>query len=280
MKEYYSIGETAKLNNITIQTLRYYDKIGIFKPSYINLQNGYRFYHIKQFFYLDIIKYLKYIRTPLDEIKDIITWNPEQMLSFLSEQETVIENEREQLERSKRLLDRRKSQLKEQLDIWTKKQENTVYTRTMPKQFIVRVETATTDSFNQAEFYFRKLAQMLEERGDVIDNYYGYIYHLDPYTDQDEISCNCIFTTINKEEKIDLIEDEVCLDSIPAGEYVCISFDWSTNNYLSYYKKLYNYITTNHIQTNGKVYQVSLPINFSSLKEEQFLTELKVLKTN
>jgi len=50
LKEYYSIGETAQLNNVTIQTLRYYDKIGIFKPAHIEKNNGYRFYHIKQFF--------------------------------------------------------------------------------------------------------------------------------------------------------------------------------------------------------------------------------------
>jgi effector-binding domain-containing protein len=65
---------------------------------------------------------------------------------------------------------------------------------------------------------------------------------------------------------------------ISPGEYVCISFDWSTKHYYSYYQKLYHYIESNGIQTDGKVYQVSLPINYSSLGEEQFLTELRVLK--
>ncbi|BCE09411.1 hypothetical protein RSC2_01207 [Bacillus paralicheniformis] len=73
MKEYFSIGETARLNNISIQTLRYYDKIGIFKPQCTDRDNGYRYYHVKQFFYLDIIKYLKSIKTPLGEIKRMIS---------------------------------------------------------------------------------------------------------------------------------------------------------------------------------------------------------------
>ncbi|MCY8208580.1 MerR family DNA-binding transcriptional regulator, partial [Bacillus subtilis] len=55
MKEYFTIGETARLNNISIQTLRYYDRIGIFKPHYTDQDNGYRYYHVKQFFYLDVI---------------------------------------------------------------------------------------------------------------------------------------------------------------------------------------------------------------------------------
>ncbi|WP_423244459.1 MerR family DNA-binding transcriptional regulator [Clostridium beijerinckii] len=32
----FSIGEMSKLNNISIQTLRYYDKIGLLKPKVIS----------------------------------------------------------------------------------------------------------------------------------------------------------------------------------------------------------------------------------------------------
>lgn len=36
MKKYFSIGEMSKLYNISIETLRHYDRIGILKPEYIN----------------------------------------------------------------------------------------------------------------------------------------------------------------------------------------------------------------------------------------------------
>ncbi len=71
-KNLYSIGETAKLNNIPIQTLRYYDKMGLFTPAFIDPESNYRYYHEKQFFYLDIIKYLKYIDTPLNQIREVM----------------------------------------------------------------------------------------------------------------------------------------------------------------------------------------------------------------
>ena len=67
-KLYYSIGEVAKITNVSIQTLRYYDKIGIFKPAYIDPENNYRYYKDGQLFYLDIIKSLKFIGTSLDDI--------------------------------------------------------------------------------------------------------------------------------------------------------------------------------------------------------------------
>ena len=51
-----TIGQMTKLNNITEQTLRLYDKIGLLKPHIINKENGYRYYSIKQSamqFYVD-----------------------------------------------------------------------------------------------------------------------------------------------------------------------------------------------------------------------------------
>lgn len=41
-KKLYSIGEVAELNNISIQTLRYYDKIGLFTPASVDPQSHYR----------------------------------------------------------------------------------------------------------------------------------------------------------------------------------------------------------------------------------------------
>ena len=41
METYFSVGEISKLTNVPIQTLIYYDKMGLLKPAYINEQNNY-----------------------------------------------------------------------------------------------------------------------------------------------------------------------------------------------------------------------------------------------
>ena len=38
------IKEFAKLTGVSVRTLHYYDEIGLLKPSYVDGQNGYRFY--------------------------------------------------------------------------------------------------------------------------------------------------------------------------------------------------------------------------------------------
>ena len=36
MKEYLTIGEVSKMKGVGIKSLRYYDRLGILKPAYIN----------------------------------------------------------------------------------------------------------------------------------------------------------------------------------------------------------------------------------------------------
>ncbi len=59
METYFLIGEISKLTNVPIQTLRYYDKMGLLKPSYINKQNNYRYYSLNQFIKIDLLKQCK-----------------------------------------------------------------------------------------------------------------------------------------------------------------------------------------------------------------------------
>ena len=51
------IGEFSKMAKTTISTLRYYDKIGLLKPEYIDESTGYRYYNESQL--SDIVKILE-----------------------------------------------------------------------------------------------------------------------------------------------------------------------------------------------------------------------------
>lgn len=69
-KEHFSVGDLAKLFNLNTQTLRFYDKIDLFKPAYINPKNSYRFYTLEQFEKLTMINYLRSLDMPIEDIKD------------------------------------------------------------------------------------------------------------------------------------------------------------------------------------------------------------------
>lgn len=74
-KEYYSVGEMAKIHDVTTQTLRFYDKIDLFKPNYVNPSNSYRYYSMNQFDNLTMINYLRSLDMPIEIIKEHLTNN-------------------------------------------------------------------------------------------------------------------------------------------------------------------------------------------------------------
>ena len=65
----YSIGEAAEILGISVQTLRYYDKIKLLEPAYINPNTGYRYYSYIQLSLIDRIRYLQNFGLSLKDIK-------------------------------------------------------------------------------------------------------------------------------------------------------------------------------------------------------------------
>lgn len=68
----YSTGQFAKLANVTERTIRYYDKIGLLKPSFV-MENGYRKYTQSDLLKLQKILSLKHMGFSLDEIYPMVS---------------------------------------------------------------------------------------------------------------------------------------------------------------------------------------------------------------
>ena len=89
----FSTGEFAAIYNINKKTLMYYDDINLFKPSFV-AKNGYRYYTFNQTALFDLIILLRKLRTPLKEIKQLLsTQNIEEELTFLDKQQKKITKE-------------------------------------------------------------------------------------------------------------------------------------------------------------------------------------------
>lgn len=71
-EKYLSIGKVAKLKNISIKALRYYDEIGILPPAYINPETNYRYYTNEQLPMLDAINLCLQLGIPLKTLPSYI----------------------------------------------------------------------------------------------------------------------------------------------------------------------------------------------------------------
>jgi len=71
MKEFYTIGEVAKIYNVSTDTLRFYDKIGLLSPWHKG-DNGYRYYSKAQFEIISTIMLLRNMGTPVKNLRDAL----------------------------------------------------------------------------------------------------------------------------------------------------------------------------------------------------------------
>lgn len=97
---YYSSGEFARMANVTIRTIRYYDKQNILKPSYVNEETGARYYTDADLVQLQQILLLKYLGFSLDDIKELTIEDADSHIlrNQLNLQLTLIQDKIEQMQ--------------------------------------------------------------------------------------------------------------------------------------------------------------------------------------
>lgn len=71
--ELLTIGEVAHLKGVGIKALRYYERIGILRPAYVNPETGYRYYALRQMKELDVIVSCVQLGVPLKELTDYVS---------------------------------------------------------------------------------------------------------------------------------------------------------------------------------------------------------------
>ncbi len=70
MKNYLTISDFANLRNININSLRYYERIGLLCPAFIDKDTNYRYYSPDQLSLLDIIQLCIDLEIPLKELEN------------------------------------------------------------------------------------------------------------------------------------------------------------------------------------------------------------------
>ena len=272
-KQYFLIGEVSKLTNTSVQTLRFYDKIDLFKPSYTDPNNQYRYYSNTQLFYLDIIKSLKHVGVPLSEIKSVLQLSAGEMAQFLEAQESKIEQQLRQLEDVKAILSYKKKQI---LDQPLPDQLGKVYIKKYDKQRILTYNQPPSSVTIIPVKEYGHLMKVLEDHGTVFDSVYCATYPLKKYDSMHDWQYTSIFTPVLTDQDLLITNELMKMDAVPAGEYVCIAFRSAEDIYESSYETLYSYINDRNILTEKVVYELFMPFTDTAVNEDDFIVELKV----
>ena len=116
MKSLFSIGELARYQKISKQTLIFYDKIGLFRPAWVDPDNGYRYYSASQMDDLDTILMMKKIGFSLSEIRaHMENYDLESSLALFRGQLEVIDQKIQELRMIRSRVQNRCSQMESAL---------------------------------------------------------------------------------------------------------------------------------------------------------------------
>lgn len=93
------IKEFAELTGVSVRTLHYYDEIGLLKPSFVDEQNGYRFYDENSLERMQEILFYRELDFPLKSIAEILASPNYDKQKALAEQKRLLTIKKNRLER-------------------------------------------------------------------------------------------------------------------------------------------------------------------------------------
>lgn len=180
MKKYFSIGEVSRLKGISIKALRYYDKIGILKPAYVNPDTGYRYYLPNQLFLIDFILFCVEMDIPLKSFNNYRgVSNDLQLIKLLEMGEKIA---KEKIESIKLLLIRIERFYKN-INMFGSHNMFEQYSRFIPERLVLRkkwedkdLESYISIMSNLYDIAEKLKAAPLYQSGVIFDTNFKYVY--------------------------------------------------------------------------------------------------------
>ena len=270
MKSKFSIGEVAKIHNITVETLRHYDRVGLLKPSYINSSTRYRYYSAKDFIILDLIKQCKAMGLSLDEIKSIIEnyTSPESVLHTIRKQKVIINEKIKELNRIKD----NSTFLEERIKVSLDEGLNKIFIKFYDERRFIKYDN--TNRFTEEfEVNLSKILAQVERKYTYFNKELGFVISYKDLKEDNKVTYKN--TMIDFTKIMDIKEyDKIIL---PRGKYLTLNFDDDYNDTRKYYDIIMNYIEENNIEVLGDFYEIYIITRVGTDGMEKSLGKIQIL---
>ncbi len=267
MKNLFSIGELAKYQHLSKQTLIYYDKIGLFRPAYVDPDTGYRYYSSKQIDYLDTILIMKKIGFSLKEIQEHLKdFNIDSSLIALRKQLTVIDKQIQELHLIRSRLLHRCDQM-ENAKLHTQTENTVVLEEVNPRYILFRdvappytlreISIATKECFADS---FQKQLPIFFECGVVV-----------PFQKIQEgryTEASAAFLPIEKTDKahnVKLLPQGTCACLYHVGDYQSIGRS---------YLRILDYCKEHSLKIKSDSYEFCINDYITSSDENEYITKI------
>lgn len=267
MKNRFSIGEMSKLHNVPVKTLRYYDDIGLFKPTEVDESSKYRYYSIEQFEQLNTIAYLKFLGLPLKEIKNHLAIRDiSSFLDLLKKQRAITEAAINRLETVKTQFCKRI----EEIELCTTVKTGQPYFKRFPSRAILSLHEQLY-SEQEWEIALSKLVQDTNSKSTLFIGKVGLTVAQNNLVNQKFAEYNSVFILWD-----DSMEEPSQLKYLLDGHYACICYHGNHSNSAKYYEKLLDFIAKGGYVIAGDSIERTIINQYITGDQNKHFTEIQI----
>jgi len=262
------VGDAAKIFNISAQTLRYYDKINLFKPKGIE-ENGYRYYAFEQLDELDIILFLKKTGMSLESIHEYMERRSAQnSIALLEEQNNKLNEQIKELKKMQKTLNRKVEYIKKWVEVDRDKE---IEVRNIVDRHVLAIKNNKKLGFDDfLEESLLSVMGLLQVNQNSFNNAIGVSLDKGSLIQGNYQGYNRMYIELEKKSKNELYH------IIPEGEYVCMYHSGPYEDTHITYKKMMKYIKEKNFEVVGDAIEDSLIYSFFAKDEQDFLTEIQI----
>ena len=260
---YYTPQQLASFYSIKKDTLLYYDKIGLFSPSFRN-ENGYRYYSASQINELDAILTLRDLGIPLSAIKSVRgDLSTPSFLSLLEKEKESISERIQECRERLRIIERVRRDVEEARSA----EKYRLFVSHFRKERIIKVPVKNRSEDNTDDEVWQDAYRRLMKKADnskIIS--VGSIVRFEEARLFHGAICREIYA----------IYDEETDGFIPEGDYANMYFSGSLDNLSSFYEAFLSALESASLSPMSDIYEELSISSAVTQNEEEHVTRLLV----
>ncbi|MBE7150050.1 MerR family DNA-binding transcriptional regulator [Bacillus mycoides] len=240
MKKIFSIGEVAKIKDITIKALRYYHKMGILIPKHIDESTGYRYYAIDQFIHIDIIKSCRELNTSIVELQEIFKeCNTDKLLQFLQLKRDEAEEHIRKMKEVMETIDVLNAKVGSSKDIL---KSDEISIKFFEQRYVIVAPCKEVGSLQEL-LYYSDLEKIIQDYEEKMSMEMGILYNVNEKWD---VEPKYVFNKVQDYVHMEEIQN---IKVLPSGNYVTLAY--SKENEEERRNTMIKYIKENNIEVES-----------------------------
>ena len=267
-KDLFQIGEVVRMFQLSVSTLRHYESMGLLVPEVTDPKSGYRYYSLRQFEPLNIIRYLRALDMPLTEIADFLqNRDIDKIEEKLQQQKEIVIKRQQELKQIEQKIDNRLTQLK---DARNSTLDEITLTTVSACRLAWLEDNLTIKEFVDMEAPIRKLDQKQKEALIFLGKV-GVAISAEHLMEGKYQQYNGIFLILDQEDKYD-----GNIIGMPEALCVRVRFCGSHKEAPAQYEKLMAYIKEHQLKVAGFSREITMIDYGFTNDRDKFVTEISI----